>query len=232
MTVPPWSGAVLCGGRSRRMGRDKALLTVDGEPMARRVASALRAAGAVEVIAVGGDAAALAAAGLTVVPDDPALAGGPPGDGRPWSPGPLVGITTALGALPTRVVMVVACDLVSPSPAAMAATVAALTDDAGDDAGQGPGAEAEIGADAGADPGPGPGPADLAVPDGDGRRQWLHAAWRRSSRPRLLDALAAGERSVHGGVARAGLRAAVVRGLDPQALVDADVPGDLPRRVD
>ena len=38
---PAWSGAVLTGGKSRRMGRDKALVEVDGEPMALRVAHAL-----------------------------------------------------------------------------------------------------------------------------------------------------------------------------------------------
>ena len=37
LTVP-FSGAVLCGGSSRRMGRDKATLLVDGVPMAGRVA--------------------------------------------------------------------------------------------------------------------------------------------------------------------------------------------------
>ncbi|MGH9187147.1 MAG: NTP transferase domain-containing protein, partial [Acidimicrobiales bacterium] len=41
-----WSGAVLCGGASRRMGRDKALLVVDGSALAVNVAEALRTAGA------------------------------------------------------------------------------------------------------------------------------------------------------------------------------------------
>jgi molybdopterin-guanine dinucleotide biosynthesis protein A len=114
--VPAFTGAVLCGGASRRMGRDKALLTVDGEALAARVATALRAAGAGEVVAVGGDAAALGALGLPVVPDSE------PGAG------PLTGIVTALGrpAPAGGVVFVAACDLVAPSPAAIRATVAAL----------------------------------------------------------------------------------------------------------
>ncbi|HJR26495.1 MAG TPA: NTP transferase domain-containing protein, partial [Acidimicrobiales bacterium] len=46
--IPPFTGVVLCGGRSTRMGRDKALLELHGVPMARRVADALTAAGAAE----------------------------------------------------------------------------------------------------------------------------------------------------------------------------------------
>ena len=64
-----FAGAVLTGGRSSRMGRDKATLPVDGVPMAARVADALRRAGAEPVLAVGGDQAALEALGLTWVAD-------------------------------------------------------------------------------------------------------------------------------------------------------------------
>ena len=38
------------------MGRDKAFVEVDGAPMAQRVARAMRGAGALEVVCVGGDA--------------------------------------------------------------------------------------------------------------------------------------------------------------------------------
>jgi molybdopterin-guanine dinucleotide biosynthesis protein A len=109
-----FAGAVLCGGASRRMGSDKALLEVDGRAMAVRVADALAAAGGRPVRAVGGDAAGLAALGLDVVPDlDP-------------GEGPLGGIVTALAALRAEVVFVASCDLVDPSPGAVSATVAAL----------------------------------------------------------------------------------------------------------
>lgn len=117
-----FAGAVLCGGASRRMGRDKALLEVDGRPLALRVADALRRAGAVAVTAVGGDLPALAALGL------PAVADLSPGEG------PLTGILTALDAAGDQpVVFVAACDLVAPDAAAVSATVAALVADPGSD---------------------------------------------------------------------------------------------------
>ena len=75
------AGAVLCGGRSTRMGRDKASLPVDGIAMADRVAAALHDAGCTPVVAIGGHPAAHA---ITVVEDDH------PGEG------PLGGILTAM----------------------------------------------------------------------------------------------------------------------------------------
>ena len=66
-----------------RMGRDKALLEIEGIPMARRVAEVMRLAGCIPVFAVG---PARLAAGLDVVSDDH------PGEG------PLGGILTALRA--------------------------------------------------------------------------------------------------------------------------------------
>lgn len=116
---PRFTGAVLCGGASRRMGRDKALLPVDGRAMAARVAEALAAAGADEVLAVGGDGPALVALGLDHRPDDH------PGDG------PLPATITALRAAGEPRVLVVSCDLVRPDPEAMAATVQALVDHPG-----------------------------------------------------------------------------------------------------
>src|SRR5690606_15244567 len=61
-----FTGVVLCGGRSRRFSPtvDKAMVEVDGVPMARRVAHALRAAGATGVVAVGGEREAAEALGL------------------------------------------------------------------------------------------------------------------------------------------------------------------------
>jgi molybdenum cofactor guanylyltransferase len=43
-------GVVLAGGESRRMGRDKALVEVEGEPLWKRQVGVLRAAGAARVV--------------------------------------------------------------------------------------------------------------------------------------------------------------------------------------
>jgi molybdopterin-guanine dinucleotide biosynthesis protein A len=104
------SGAVLCGGKSTRMGRDKAFVVIDGTPMARRVADALTAAGCAPVVAVGGDGDALARIGLDTIPD------GWPGEG------PVGGVITALRSSTADIVVVVACD----TPWLDAATVTAL----------------------------------------------------------------------------------------------------------
>jgi molybdopterin-guanine dinucleotide biosynthesis protein A len=187
-TVPPFAGAVLCGGASRRMGRDKALIVLDGRALARRVADAVMAAGATHVLAVGGDPGPLRAEGLTVVADDD------PGAG------PLTGIVTALAAADADIVFVAACDLVDPSPEAIAHTVRALV--------------------AAAD-------GDVAAPLVDGRRQWMHAAWRRRAEMPLAAAFAAGERAVHAAVSAGGVRV-VDLAVDARAVADADSPADLP----
>ncbi len=98
-----FTGVVLTGGASRRMGTDKALLEIGGIAMARRVGDALAGAGATEVVAVGGDAAGLARLGLPTVADDH------PGHG------PLAAVVTALAHAVDDVVVVLACDLPSVS---------------------------------------------------------------------------------------------------------------------
>lgn len=90
-------GAVLCGGASRRMGADKALIPVVGVAMARRVADALVSAGCATVVAVGGNPVELSHLGLEFVVDEY------PGEG------PLGGVLTALSLGSPAVV--VACDL-------------------------------------------------------------------------------------------------------------------------
>jgi len=96
------------------MGRDKALLPVDGEPMAVRVANALRDAGAHAVVCAGGDGAALRAIGLDVIADDH------PGEG------PLGGFLRALRWSTTPVTVISPCDLKAPQASSFHAMVDAL----------------------------------------------------------------------------------------------------------
>jgi molybdopterin-guanine dinucleotide biosynthesis protein A len=110
-----FSGAVLTGGRSRRMGRDKAFVGVAGEPMVVRVVRALRVAGAVEVVAVGGDEDRLLAADL-----DRFRADLYPGEG------PLGGVLVALEQASSPLVVVVACDMPDLTAAAVQTIVVAL----------------------------------------------------------------------------------------------------------
>ena len=49
MNSSPFTGAVMAGGASRRMGQDKAQLSLDGEPLWQRQARILREAGAATV---------------------------------------------------------------------------------------------------------------------------------------------------------------------------------------
>jgi molybdopterin-guanine dinucleotide biosynthesis protein A len=166
------------------MGTPKAELLVDGTPMAVRVAAAARAAGAAAVAAVGSS-----------VPGTEHLVEGEPGAG------PLGGVLAALRWAGGDDVLVLSCDLVAPSAAAMRALVDELRSDPG---------------------------VDVAVPVASGRAQWLHGAWRSS--PGTVAAVRAayegGERSVRG--AARTLRVRDVQVPDAAPYADADRPEDLP----
>ena len=110
-----FSGAVLAGGRSRRMGHDKAFSPSGGRALAEIARNALVGAGAAEVLSIGGDQARLADLGFTAIPDDTA------------DEGPLGGLLTALRAATSDWVVVLACDL----PRASAGTVRELLGYAG-----------------------------------------------------------------------------------------------------
>lgn len=102
------------------MGTDKALVAgPDGRALALVGVEALRAAGAAEIVVVGGDEASLRALGLPWVADLH------PGEG------PLGGILTAFAHTTAERVVVMACDMpgVGPSvPAALAEALAAEPD--------------------------------------------------------------------------------------------------------
>jgi molybdopterin-guanine dinucleotide biosynthesis protein A len=92
------AGAVLAGGRSSRLGRDKALLEIRGETL---LARAVRTLSSVcdEVIVVGPEERRAVVPAVRVVPDE-----------RPGI-GPLGGIATALRATAAERLLVVATDM-------------------------------------------------------------------------------------------------------------------------
>ena len=104
----------MTGGRSSRMGRDKALLPVGDTPMALRVARAMLEAGASETFLVGGDVETLGSLSFRVVPDP-----------TPHE-GPLAGIIGALREASEDVVVVTACDMPWICPEHVSALVDSL----------------------------------------------------------------------------------------------------------
>lgn len=106
-----FEGAVLCGGRSSRMGTDKALLDVGAGPLVTAVVRAVRQAGAARVRVIGGDPVVLGPLGIEVESDEQ------PGQG------PLPAIAAALRHAEHDVVFVAACDLAAPSSDAVRAVV-------------------------------------------------------------------------------------------------------------
>ena len=107
MSIGRFSGAVLTGGGSRRMGVDKAFIEIDGVPLAVRAARALAEAGSNDVFTVGGEGSRLLSLGLCHVRD------GWPGEG------PLGGLITALGSAENEIVVVLATDLAQISAGAL-----------------------------------------------------------------------------------------------------------------
>jgi molybdopterin-guanine dinucleotide biosynthesis protein A len=94
---PRLAGFVLAGGKSTRMGEDKALLPYHGQPLAVRVATEMMAAaGSVVLI---GDPDRYRALGLPVEPDS-----------RPDA-GPLAGIESALALARADWNLIAACDM-------------------------------------------------------------------------------------------------------------------------
>ena len=109
-----FSGVVLTGGESSRMGRDKALIEVDGRPLVNVAVTALIDAGAQEVFSVGGDREALVGLGLEFVADEF------PGQG------PLGGIITGLAKATEDIVAILACDHLHTEAPAVSSVVGAL----------------------------------------------------------------------------------------------------------
>ena len=115
-------GAILAGGRSQRMGTNKALVPLTpqprADPMAGVVAGVLTRAGLEPVILVGGDPEVGTQLGLEVVPD------------RWPGEGPLGGLASAVAwgasSAGVEIVVVAACDQPAVTPATIKGLVAAL----------------------------------------------------------------------------------------------------------
>lgn len=105
-SLPPFSAALLAGGRSRRMGRDKRLLLVDwqGEPVPlwKRQLDVLRELAPVELL-VSGLPDLEYPPDATVVPD------------KVENGGPLAGILSCLTVAQSKLLLVLAVDLPSIS---------------------------------------------------------------------------------------------------------------------
>ena len=101
-----FTAVILAGGRSSRMGREKAALEIGGEPLLRRVVTRLRQATPTILIVGPTSLAALVSdvSDAPIVPDDVPDAG------------PLSGLATALRHITTPRAFVVACDMPFVSP--------------------------------------------------------------------------------------------------------------------
>ena len=95
--LPRLAGFVLAGGESRRMGRDKALLEIDGRPLVAQIGSLVKeAAGSAAIV---GDPRRYGGLGFPVIPD------------RIAGLGPLGGLLTALEERRADWNLIVACDM-------------------------------------------------------------------------------------------------------------------------
>lgn len=111
-----WTGVVLAGGKSTRMGRDKALLEVDGKPLLVHAIERLRPH--VRELLVIGDPRKYGRFHEDVVPDDVEGAG------------PLGGIVTAMGQARHDRLLVLACDVPGVNDALLRRLTRELADEA------------------------------------------------------------------------------------------------------
>lgn len=104
--MQPLAALVLAGGRSRRMGQDKALLTIDGQPLIAQVCqAALACTPAVYSLTPWPERyRPLVSAAVQFLPEPLPAAGASP-------PGPLASLALSLGQIEAAWVLVLACDL-------------------------------------------------------------------------------------------------------------------------
>jgi molybdopterin-guanine dinucleotide biosynthesis protein A len=199
--VPDTVGVVLAGGASRRMGRDKAALAVDGETLAARAARRLLGVCPRVAIADGGRGLV---PGLPCLPDAPGA-------------GPAAGILGAARAWPGHSLLVLACDLPRVSEALLQELVRRLPVVEGGEAGDAPDAPGADHAAAAADP-------DWVVPRWERGLEPLCALYRPAALAALAAAVERGIAAPHRLAEAAGLR---VRFLEGERLLRCGEPADL-----
>lgn len=204
----PVVGAVLVGGSSRRMGIDKALMQIDGVPMARIVANMLRLAGAERIVVIGSDRSLIHELVFDGV-DDRWPSVGPLGgiatavlDSWPERTRPLSGRPAPAGHAEEVVVLVAACDQPDLRPSLLSSLVAALR-----------AAPPTVGS--------------AAPRTTDGRVHPFPAAYRASTGGALAELVETGARRADAGLQRVGV---VHVEADARELADLDDQADVSAR--
>jgi molybdenum cofactor guanylyltransferase len=161
------TAVVLAGGQSQRMGQPKAQLQIDGQTLLDRILVAIHDAGISNPLVVGGDSTWIST--QISEPIAKQTSRSDPewiADDYPGE-GPLGGLVTALNSTATRRpwILLLSCDLVSLDPTQLRFLWAAASDQ-----------------------------FDAVVPLHLGKRQYLHALYRRSALDGLATLFASGER--------------------------------------
>ena len=107
------TAVILSGGASRRMGRDKASLVLQGRTLLERTAAGVRAAGAARIVVVGDPPA-------DAISPSSALTGARFVREQPPGGGPVPALEAALAVVDTPWMLVVPCDLAYPEAASRA----------------------------------------------------------------------------------------------------------------
>jgi molybdopterin-guanine dinucleotide biosynthesis protein A len=114
-----FSAVILAGGRSQRMGRDKAWLTIDGKPLVARQIELARGLGAERVLISGRAGADYSSLNRPVLQD------------RVPDAGPLAGIESALAAISTPLLLVLAVDMPKMTVSVLQSLLAHCREDCG-----------------------------------------------------------------------------------------------------
>lgn len=114
-----FSAVILAGGKSKRMGQDKAWLSLGGKPLVARQIELVRNLGAAEIFISGRAEADYSKLGCPVLTD------------HFQDAGPLAGIEAALRASSTPLMLVLAVDLARMNPARLQMLLSSCTENCG-----------------------------------------------------------------------------------------------------